>query len=60
MLAMLGRVTREMIDELSGIFSNVLGWNAQQREAEVTRAISILADKHGVQLQQEQRNNVRA
>ena len=60
MLAMLGRVAREMIDELAGIFSNVLGWNAQQREAEVTRALSILADKHGVQLQQEQRNNVSA
>ncbi len=53
MLAMLGHVTREIIDELAGIFSNVLGWNNQQREAEVTRTISILADKHGVFLEQE-------
>ena len=53
MLAMLGRVTREMIDDLAGIFSNVLGWDAKQRESEVTRTLSILADKHGVLLEQE-------
>lgn len=50
MLAMLGRVTREMVDELAGIFSNYFGWNPEQREAEVARTLSILADKHGVRL----------
>jgi glycerol-3-phosphate dehydrogenase len=50
MLAMLGRVTREMIDELAGIFSNYFGWKPDQREAEVARTLSILADKHGVRL----------
>ena len=50
MLAMLGRVTREMIDELAGIFSNHFGWKPEQREAEVARTLSILADRHGVQL----------
>jgi glycerol-3-phosphate dehydrogenase len=50
MLAMLGRVTREMIDELAGIFSNYFGWKPEQREAEVRRTLSILEEKHGVRL----------
>ena len=50
MLAMLGHVTREMIEELARVFGNILGWDATQREAEVTRTLSILADRHGVQL----------
>lgn len=48
MLAMLGQVTREMIDDLAGVFSNFFGWTTEQREAEVIRTLSILADKHGV------------
>lgn len=50
MLGMLGRVTREMVDELAGIFSNHFGWKPEQREAEVIRTLSILADRHGVRL----------
>ena len=50
MLAMLGRVKREMIEELANLFANFLGWNAEQRNAEVTRTLSILAEKHGVHL----------
>jgi len=50
MLAMLGNVTREMIEELARAFGNILGWDAVQREAEVDRTLSILADRHGVQL----------
>jgi len=50
MLAMLGRVTREMVNELAGVFSNILGWNAERKAAEVTRTLSILTDRHGVRL----------
>ena len=50
LLAMLGRVTRETVEELAGVFSNVLGWDAERRQAEVARTLSILADRHGVQL----------
>jgi glycerol-3-phosphate dehydrogenase len=50
MLAMLGRVTREMVDELAGVFANHFGWKPEQREAEVARTLSILADRHGVRL----------
>jgi glycerol-3-phosphate dehydrogenase len=48
MLAMLGHLTREMIDELAGVFANTLGWDAEQRAAEVARTLFILEDKHGV------------
>ncbi len=50
MLAMLGRIKRETVDELAGIFTNYFGWKPEQREAEVTRTLSLLADKHGVRL----------
>jgi glycerol-3-phosphate dehydrogenase len=48
MLAMLGHLTREMLDELAGVLANLLGWTREQREAEVARTLSILADRHGV------------
>jgi glycerol-3-phosphate dehydrogenase len=50
MLAMLGRVNREMIDELARVLGNALGWNEEQKAAEVARTLSILVDKHGVRL----------
>jgi glycerol-3-phosphate dehydrogenase len=50
MLAMLGRLSREMLDELAGVFANALGWTKEQRQAEVARTLSILADRHNVQL----------
>jgi len=50
MLGMLGQITREMIDELALIFANYLGWNREQMRAEITRILSILADRHGVRL----------
>ena len=48
MLGMLGRVTRQMLDELAGVFANTLGWNADTRQAEIARTLVILADRHGV------------
>ena len=50
MLAMLGRVTRQMIDELAGIFANALGWTKEERQSEVVRTLSILEDRHGARL----------
>ena len=50
MLAMLGHLSREMIDELASVFSNTLGWDAEQRAAEVARTLFILEDRHGVRL----------
>ena len=48
MLAMLGRVTRETVEELARALGNALGWNEDQKAAEVARSLSILADRHGV------------
>jgi glycerol-3-phosphate dehydrogenase len=50
MLAMLGRLTREMMIELTNTVGNVLGWDGEQKKAEATRALSILADRHEVRL----------
>jgi len=48
MLAMLGRLTREMVDELANVLGNALGWDAAQRKAEAARTLSILEDRHGL------------
>jgi len=50
MLAMLGRVTGDMIEELAKALGNALGWDEEQKTAEVARTLLILADRHGVQL----------
>ena len=50
LLGMLGRLNREMLEELARALGNILGWTAEQKEAEVARTLSILADKHGVHL----------
>jgi len=46
----LGKVTRAMVEDLAGIFANNVDWSKEQRQAEVTRTLSILADRHGVRL----------
>jgi glycerol-3-phosphate dehydrogenase len=50
MLAMLGRVTGEMVEELAKALGNALGWDEERKNAEISRASSILADRHGVRL----------
>ncbi|MEW6401746.1 MAG: glycerol-3-phosphate dehydrogenase/oxidase [Chloroflexota bacterium] len=50
MIAMLGRLTRDALHELSGILMTTLNWTGEQRKAEEARTLSILADRHGVRL----------
>ncbi len=50
MLAMLGRVTQEIILELADVMRDSLGWSVDQKNAEVARALHLLSEKHGVQL----------
>ena len=58
MLAMLGRVTsQEMVEELARGLGNALGWNDEQKAAEVARTLSILADRHGLVLPNDHRDN---
>lgn len=48
MLAMLGRLSKPAIEEIAVIMAAALGWDAEQKTAEVKRVINLLADKHGV------------
>ena len=50
MLAMMGRIRREMIEELADVIGNALGWSEEQKATEAARTQSILTDRHGVLL----------
>jgi glycerol-3-phosphate dehydrogenase len=50
MLAMLGRLTKEIVLELADILGDSLGWSVDQKNAEVARALHLLSDRHGVAL----------
>ena len=49
-LGMAGMLTRPLVEELASIVGAVLGWSAQEEQAEVARAIDLLAKRHRVQL----------
>ncbi|MBC7877786.1 MAG: glycerol-3-phosphate dehydrogenase/oxidase [Anaerolineales bacterium] len=48
LLAMLGKLTKQSIEELADVWGNSLGWNIEQKNAEVARTLRLLADKHQV------------
>ena len=50
LLAYLGQLTRPLVMELSTALGNSLGWDGEQKKAEVVRTLEILADRHGVRL----------
>jgi glycerol-3-phosphate dehydrogenase len=50
MLAMLGDINREQLDELAEVMGEALGWSKKQKSAEVARAREILASKHGLRV----------
>ena len=50
MLAMLGQVTRVLIDEIAGIAGTALDWDLDRKKYESERMTSILADRHGVRV----------
>ena len=49
-LAKRGRLSRAGVDELAEILAEALGWDESQKQAEITRALKILVDKHQVTL----------
>ena len=49
-LAWLGELTRPALDEFADALGEALGWDAAQKQAEVTRTLQLLADRHGVRL----------
>ncbi len=50
MLAMLGHLTRESLLELADVLAESLGWDAERKNAEVSRTLDLLSDRHGVRL----------
>jgi glycerol-3-phosphate dehydrogenase len=48
MLAMLGRLSKESIEELADVMGGCLGWTADKKAAEVAQTLRVLADRHGV------------
>ena len=50
MLAMLGRLTKDGVEEIADAMGAALGWGIEQKNAEVERALRLLADRHGVGL----------
>jgi hypothetical protein len=50
MLAMLGRLNKEGVEELAEVLGESLGWRAEKKKEEAARAFRILADRHGVRL----------
>ena len=50
MLAMLGQLTRPVLDELADALGDALGWDESQKQAEVMRTLGLLATRHAVVL----------
>ena len=50
MLAMLGQLTRPVLDELADALGDALGWSEDQKQAEVMRTLELLATRHAVRL----------
>ncbi len=49
-MAMLGDLTRELLDELAEICADTLGWSAERKMQEIQRTIVLLREKHKVEL----------
>ena len=47
-IAKLGLLTHPLLKELNEITANYLGWNQEEKAAELQRTMQILADQHGV------------
>jgi glycerol-3-phosphate dehydrogenase len=50
LLSMLGRSTRTAVEEVADAAAESLGWTGEQKKAEVTRTLDLLASRHGVGL----------
>jgi glycerol-3-phosphate dehydrogenase len=50
MLAMLGRLNRNVLDEIAALLAESLNWSDGQKDEEVARTLRILVDRHEVRL----------
>ena len=50
LVAMLGEVTRPLVEELADVFGDALGWDETQKAAEIAHTVEILHERNGVTL----------
>jgi len=50
MIAKLGLLDRNVIDELAGVVAQAIGWSVEFKEDEINRTLEILKDRHGIEL----------
>ena len=50
MIAILGRATKESVQEIADVMGGALGWNEEQKNAEVSRTVRLLSGRHRVRL----------
>ncbi|HEY9153308.1 MAG TPA: glycerol-3-phosphate dehydrogenase/oxidase [Anaerolineales bacterium] len=48
MLAMLGRLTREAVDEIADALGESLNWEEKRKKDEAARSLKLLEERHGV------------
>jgi len=51
MLAKLGQITNDNLDEISEIINNALDWSDEKRNQEIHRTRTLLKGNHGVVLE---------
>lgn len=51
LMAMLGDVHGDLLDELASLLANALGWSAAETAREVERTVKVLNEQHGVPLE---------
>lgn len=47
---MLGRLTKERVQELGDVLGDCMGWGTKQKNDEVEYALNLLRDRHGVKI----------
>ncbi|MFN2144501.1 MAG: glycerol-3-phosphate dehydrogenase/oxidase, partial [Anaerolineales bacterium] len=50
MIAKLGMLDRNVLDELAGVVAQSIGWSAEFQRDEIRRTKEILKDRHGIEL----------
>ncbi len=52
-VALLGELTGELLDELAAIIAEVRRWSKEETDREITRTVDILRDRFGVRVRGE-------
>jgi glycerol-3-phosphate dehydrogenase len=50
MLAMLGRLNRDAVNEIADLTADALGWSLEKKKAEAERTLRLLGERHRVRV----------